>query len=318
MVAFGLMATISLSVVLNALIDSDRKALLDTPDTFDAQTVPDREIASYEPPDHSETIAENNSPDDLSQDTVISAENSPFSESSFTTCANYVYYGIFYFDENTLYTSGNSSKTPSASVIKVFIMEYAFHLMSTGELTPDSVISGRDLNSLIQTMIQDSNNEATNILIDAFGMDRINDFLIQNDYSDTVLQRRMLDTAARSAGKENFTSLDDCLKILKKFYLNREIYPYSEMLEIMRGQNIRTSIPRNLPADVSIANKTGELDDVENDIGIVFTEGSDYAVVALTYEPVSLGDAQSAIAQLAQFAYDLRFMTPSERQSYLP
>jgi beta-lactamase class A len=326
----GLAAVVGALVCWVLLAQCDRKPLLDAPDAFDVQTVLDREPTAYAPTDQNEVLTENTGlgdADDASQGdaggaggagSARDAGDDPFAESDFTACANQTYYSILYFDEDTLYTSGNSSRTPSASVIKVFIMEYAFHLMGTGAFAPDSVIGASTLSALVETMIQDSNNEATNALIDAFGMDEINAFLAESGYSDTVLQRHMLDNVARSAGLENLTSLDDCMRILEKLYANRETYPYSEMLAIMKGQNVRTKIPLSLPADVSVANKTGELDDVENDIGIVFAadEGSDYAIVALTFEPFSSSGARSAIAQLARSAYDSRFATsPTQQQA---
>jgi len=252
----------------------------------------------------SEIIEEKSDPANKALKVVVNEEENPFFTSSFTTCANATYYGILYFDKNVLYTSGNSAQTPSASVIKVFIMEYAYHQIAQGKLSPDSTIAGRNLKSLIETMIQDSNNEAANILIDEFGMSEMNAFWQNNGYASTVLQRRMLDMDARNAGKDNYTSLDDCQAFLTKLYSNREVYPYSEMLAIMKGQNVRTKIPVNLPSGVVVAHKTGELNDVENDIGIVFSEGSDYAIIALTFNPSSSAAACSAIAQLARAAYD--------------
>jgi beta-lactamase class A len=331
-VALGLAVVAGLFVCWVLLAQCDRKPLLAAPDTFDAQTVLDREFAASTVPAQNEALGENSGlgdADDASQGDAGVAEGAggagsarnagenPFAESDFTACANQTYYSILYFDEDTLYTSGNSSRTPSASVIKVFIMEYAFHLMGTGAFAPDSAVGGSTLSALVETMIQDSNNEATNALIDAFGMEEINGFLAESGYSDTVLQRHMLDNVARSAGLENFTSLDDCMRVLEKLYANRETYPYSEMLAIMEGQNVRTKIPLSLPADVSVANKTGELDDVENDIGIVFAadEGSDYAIVALTYGPFSSSGARSAIAQLARSAYDSRFAASPTQES---
>lgn len=269
-----------------------------SPELFDAQITSDRELVEREeaaPPEMSET--------EPGRQRVV-AEGGPFAGSAFNTCAEQAYYGILYFDKDILYSSNNSARTPSASVIKVFIMEYAFYLVSQGELAQDALMGGSTLDALVRTMIQDSNNEATNMLIDTFGMEAINAFFESRGYSDTVVQRRMLDYSARDAGRENYTSLNDCLAFLEKLYQNRTAYPYSEMLEILKGQNVRTKIPMGLPYGTSVANKTGELDDVENDIGIVFGDTSDFALVALTYGPYSTEGARSAIAELANVSYE--------------
>jgi beta-lactamase class A len=267
-------------------------------DLLDVQTASDRELVAREKTAPSElSEAESGSQ-------RVAGEGGPFAESAFTTCAEQTYYGVLYFDKDILYSSNNSAQTPSASVIKVFIMEYAFSLVSKGELASDALMGGSTLDALVRTMIQDSNNDATNTLIEVFGMEALNAFFASKGYADTALQRRMLDYAARAAGRENYTSLNDCLSFLETLYQNRAVYPYSEMLEIMKGQNVRTKIPMGLPYGISVANKTGELDDVENDIGIVFSEESDFALVALTYRPFSTDGARSAIAELARVSYE--------------
>lgn len=63
-------------------------------------------------------------------------------------------------------------------------------------------------------------------------------------------------------GSENYTTLQDTMKFLKSLYENRDNQKYSAMLEIMKGQQVRTKIPSQI--DIPVANKTGELATVEN------------------------------------------------------
>ena len=181
--------------------------------------------------------------------------------------ADQVYYGVHYFNQSKDITSNNSAPTTAASVIKVFIMEYALT-----QAEPSEVIQGKPLNDWLIPMIQQSDNEAANVLMDHFGMEELNAFFQAKGYMDTRLERRMLDDEARSQGKENYTSLNDCLAFLKQLYQQRETYPQSTMFTIMKGQTLRTKIPSKLPVGSMVANKTGELDDTENDIGLVLSE----------------------------------------------
>ena len=213
--------------------------------------------------------------------------------------ANDVYYGICFLETGEYISSGNSSKTPSASVIKVFIMEYVFHLKSQGLLDMDETLGGKTIAALVSAMIQQSDNGATNTLIDFLSMQSINEFLIEAGYSDTVLGRKMLDFEMRDSGSDNYTSLDDCITFLKKIYANRSDDSYSQMLDILKGQQIRTKIPSKLPSGLVVANKTGELDSVENDIAIVFADGSPYAIVVLTN---GVGDSAGMRAAIADFS----------------
>lgn len=213
-----------------------------------------------------------------------------------------VTYGLHMYDSGVKVINGDS-KMKSASVIKLFIMEYAFDRISKGEITPASVVSGRELMGLIEDMIIYSDNEATNILINHFGMDKINSFLTANGYSNTVVQRRMLDTAAASRGEENYTSVSDVMMFLDKLYNNQGAYPYGEMLDIMKSQQVATKLRRDMPQNVIMASKTGELSDVENDVAIVFADKGAYAIVCLTQDCDS-SSARNAMATTCRKIYD--------------
>ena len=193
-----------------------------------------------------------------------------------------VSFSIYFFGEDIWYDNGESDRMPAASVIKVYIMRYVYSLMESGEISSDYLIGGQRAGELIRVMIQQSDNHATNALIDYFGMESINQYLLEQGYRDTVLQRRMLDDEARNLGLDNYTSTRDTMEFLRRLYSNQSIFPYNEILEVMLGQQFNTKIPLFLPDDATVANKTGELDDIENDIGIVFTEDAAFAIVVLS------------------------------------
>jgi beta-lactamase class A len=183
-------------------------------------------------------------------------------------------------------------------------MRYVYHLIENGQITPEYMIHGQGVGQLIRGMIQWSDNHATNLLIDYFGMELINQYLHEQGYTDTVLQRRMMDMDARHQGRDNYTSTRDTMRFLKGLYYNQSRFPYSEMIEIMLGQEINTKIPLLLPSHTAVANKTGELHDVENDIGIVFGEGFSFAIVLLSSGVNNTGNMRHQIGQLALLAYD--------------
>ena len=210
-------------------------------------------------------------------------------------------YGIHMYDSGYMNVY-NNSQMKSASVIKLFIMEYAFELMKKGEINDDVVVAGSNISELVERMITVSDNNATNALIKYFGIDKIDGF-VKEHYDATTLQRMMLDTAAAQRGEENYTSVADVMKFLDKLYNNRETYPYNEMLGIMKRQQISTKLRRNMPQGVKMASKTGELSDVENDVAIVFSDNGDYAIVCLT-KGGSLATARNAMAKVCRSIYD--------------
>ena len=108
-------------------------------------------------------------------------------DSKLLSTAENVYYHVYFFETGDYCTGGDSAMTPSASVIKVFIMEYAFHQNDLGDVDLEEILGGHTILHLITLMIQQSDNDATNRLIDHFGMDNMNAFFLEQGYSDTVL-----------------------------------------------------------------------------------------------------------------------------------
>lgn len=203
--------------------------------------------------------------------------------------AGKVAYGVYYFNDKKYLSNNNNDQMVSASVIKVFIMEYLYDKGRTGENA-----GGQSVQSLIEQMITVSDNNATNALIDHVGMETLNNYFKEQGYAGTKLQRKML-----AQGSENYTTLQDSMKFLKKLYGKQGDSKYSVMLEIMKRQQVKTKIPSQL--DVPVANKTGELGTVENDIGIVFSE-KPYAIVVLTNDVSNSQGVRSGIGSLAKEA----------------
>ncbi|MFI3618587.1 serine hydrolase [Enterococcus avium] len=203
--------------------------------------------------------------------------------------ASKVAYGIYYFNDKKYLSNNNNEPMISASVIKVFIMEY---LYDKGRI--EETVDGQSVQSLIERMITVSDNDATNLLIDHVGMGELNKFFSEKGYSNTKLQRKML-----SQGNENYTSLQNCIKFLRKLYENQGNPQYSSMLEIMKRQQVKTKIPSKL--NVPIANKTGELATVENDIGIVLSD-KPFVIVVLTNDVSNSQAVRNGIGSLAKEA----------------
>ena len=59
-----------------------------------------------------------------------------------------------------------------------------------------------------------------------------------------------------------------------------------------------------MPAGGSVANKTGELGDVENDAGIIYDVSNELIIVFMSENLTEVGSAQSTIASLSRQIYD--------------
>ena len=96
------------------------------------------------------------------------------------------------------------------------------------------------------------------------------------------------------------------MKLLKKIYDDREKEPQKTMVDILKGQVIRTKIPAKLPKEVTVANITGEQQNVENDIGLVLTEENPFAVVILTNNVSDIVKTRTAIADFSLAATKIK------------
>ena len=80
------------------------------------------------------------------------------------------------------------------------------------------------------------------------------------------------------------TSPADMAKVLKLAYEKKLISPWvsEQMIQIMKLCHTNSRIPKDLPRGVKVAHKTGTLDKLANDCGIVYTEKGDY-ILCLFY-----------------------------------
>ena len=196
-------------------------------------------------------------------------------------------------DTNQTIRINDDEKMVAASLIKLFIAGEFYTLAEEGELDADSFRSSPDL------MISASDNGAANTLISACTMDKINDFARENGYEETELNRRMLEWN----GTENYTSARDCGKMLEKVlkgeYVSEEAS--ERILEDLRSQQRTSKIPAGVPKEVKTGNKTGELDNVDNDAAIIWAPDCTYILCIMSSDT---GGRIAEIRKLSSIVYD--------------
>lgn len=222
------------------------------------------------------------------------------------------------------YINGDK-KVPSASMIKLLILLKAFHECERGNIKLEDTINLDDyervdgsgilkelyrnhifsIRELLTLMIIVSDNTATNILIDLLGREEINKFGKDLGLEVTCLERKMMDSLAKERGLDNFTSSNEILKILKMIYDKKFVNEdYSKLaLDILLRQQERDRLQRYLPEDLKIANKSGDLDNLENDGGIFFTKDKNYILVVLVNQAKSNVHAKEIIGKISLKIY---------------
>jgi beta-lactamase class A len=215
---------------------------------------------------------------------------------------------------------------PSASVIKVPILAALSAEAEAGRLAWEETValteaakvpgSGvlRELHAGVELTLEDlarlmivvSDNTATNLLIDRIGTQVVNDLMVGLGYKQTRLGRRMYDFAARDRGFENRCAAGEMTDLLVRLEQRKLISaPASEaILAIMKRQAHTNKIPRHLPPDTPVANKTGEITAVSHDIGLIYAPGGPIALSVLTEGARDRVAAEDAISRIARAVYD--------------
>jgi beta-lactamase class A len=192
----------------------------------------------------------------------------------------------------------------SASLIKVLILVEVLRQADSGEISlaerikvkSEDVVDYSEMihkgsargtftvEQLAEGMITVSDNTATNMLIDLVGTKSVNSLSQNLRLANTYLGRKMMDFRSRSAGAHNLTSAADMVILLTAIWRGRLLSANSRRLAlaILERQAFNTNIPAALPPDNRVAHKTGELEDMEHDAGIVMLPRKAFALAILT------------------------------------
>jgi beta-lactamase class A len=198
---------------------------------------------------------------------------------------------------------------PSASIIKLLVMAEVLKKVSTGQITHDKKIAVSDrlitrgdgilkylevnhsftIKELLTLMIIVSDNTAANILIDIAKMEDVNKLSINLGLKKTVLNRKMMDFKAAAKGKENITCADDKCAFLELLYDGKIINEACSkfIVDTMKKQQVHGKIDMFLPPSIILAHKTGTLEKLEHDVGILYGRKCDYIVCIFTKDGTS-------------------------------
>ena len=222
---------------------------------------------------------------------------------------------------------------PQASSIKIAVLAELYHqaeesaggahgkatlkdryIVRAQDIVPDSAVLGgltagvssltnRDLATI---MVAVSDNSATNVLIDRVGMDNVTHLTSSLGLAHTQLRRKMMDLKAAAEGRENISTPREMMSLLEQLYRGKVIK--SSLLEDfwnVLATKKESWIPRDLPPDLKIANKPGELEGVRNDSGIVFAQDRPYVICVMSTFLANERAGEEAITRISRTTYDV-------------
>jgi len=225
-------------------------------------------------------------------------------------------------DGNELFAHDADTAVPAASVIKIPLVMTLFADAAEGRLSLDercavgARVDGsgvlRHLGGVIDLTLRDlatltvivSDNTATNRLIERVGLDRVAERLAEWGCTGTRLARVMFDTEAAARGADNLIVPREVAGLLLRL-LRGECggrAASDAVLAVLERTQDDSLLRRYLPAGTRVAHKTGSLEAVRNDAGILFAERPVIAVGCV--RGVSdIRDARSLLGLLGWIAY---------------
>jgi beta-lactamase class A len=245
-------------------------------------------------------------------------------------------------DSGASYTLNGDDPVRTASTIKLAVMTEVFAAVEEGRakwnetvvLRESDIVSGsgvvRELSDgvwlpirdLVHLMIVVSDNTATNLLIDRFTADAVNARMEKLGFTQTRLMRKVRGDGTNLKPAEGWsvdgknpenhkfglgrTSPHEMVTLLEKMDRGELVSAAAskEMIEILKRQQLTEGIGRKT-GKLTIASKSGSLDALRSDVGIVYTPGGKIAM-AITVEGMKEIDdsvdniGNVIIAELAQ------------------
>jgi beta-lactamase class A len=251
---------------------------------------PAEEITSYPtlpPPSPSPTVASSSTAlEQVVQSALIGTKGS---------------YGIVVknLKTNESYSLNEHLKYKSASLYKLWIMAETFEQIKNGTLKENDILSEKvktlnhefnitsesahpseeiitlSVKDALAKMITISDNYAAFLLSARIRLSKVASFLKQNGFNES---------SVGTSGDTPMTTAYDTAAFFEKLYSGQLVdEEYSnKMLQLLKAQRLNDKIPKSIPDNISIAHKTGELDEYTHDGGIVYLENNEYIIVVLS------------------------------------
>lgn len=227
-------------------------------------------------------------------------------------------YGIVIknLDTGERYYLNENKKYETASLYKLWVMATVYKTIKEGKLSEEDVLTqdiavlnnkfniaseaaeltegeiSLPVENLLSRMIIISDNYSALLLSERVKISNVYLFLTENGF---------LESKVGTADENPISSSYDIGLFFEKLYKGEIIDTnYSiKMLDLLKKQQLNGKLPKYLPEDVVIAHKTGELGKISHDVGIVYTDKSNYIIVIMSKTDSPL-DANENIANISK------------------
>ena len=199
----------------------------------------------------------------------------------------------------------NDVPMPSASIMKLFILGSLYEDIRLGRVERTEELVQR-MKGMISVSSNTDANEIIRILGEgdyAAGVAHVNDYICRSGYSDQtrIYNPFQEESLILDAEHTNQTTANDTAELLERIYRrefgNRRVC--SEVEQMMLESATRYKLPSALPDSVSVGNKTGETDEIENDAAVVYGPVHDYILTVFSTDWADKQQAQRRFREIS-------------------
>jgi beta-lactamase class A len=234
-------------------------------------------------------------------------------------------------NENLIFTQASAIKIPILMEVYKQAYEKKFALSDIRPVLPSNTVAGSGiLNAMVDPvnlsirnlcvlMIGLSDNSATNTLIELVGMKNVNNTMISLGFSDTKLQRKMIDQPASLRNEENLSTPAEAVGIMKLLYDGKFIdrTTSEEILSILKKNPIENSkIANGIPGNVKLAFKPGGMGGVSTEWAIVYLSNRPYAITIMENYKIA-STPSGVISTLSKLIFDYFSMMKATKYGVL-
>jgi beta-lactamase class A len=242
---------------------------------------------------------------------------------------------IYHFETEKEFSHNQNEEFYAASIIKIPIMSAVFAQVSEGkrslsdtiQVRSEDIVSGDGIlknltpgtewtiHDLVVLMIIESDNTATNLLIDMVGIENIQLYMSIWGFKQTQFRHELQIKPSRKHNESNLITAKEMNHFLRNIAMGNivSMSVCRKMIDIMKQQKMNDLLPSLLPENEGIigtipiwemAHKTGYVPGVEHNVGLFFLPGHTFAISALSKNVPNREEPRRIMSELGSLLFN--------------
>ncbi|WNB93832.1 serine hydrolase [Bacillus sp. NEB1478] len=245
---------------------------------------------------------------------------------------------IYHFESEEEFVYHPNEEFYAASIIKIPIMAAVFAQVAEGIYSLSDKITVREedivlgdgiiknlapgkewsVHDLVVLMIIESDNTATNVLIDLAGLQNIQVYMSGWGFKQSKLHHKLqvLPSTFRKIDESNIITAKEINHFLKEITFGKivSIGACQRMIEIMKQQKMNDLLPSQLPVKDELigtipiwelAHKTGYVPGIEHNTGLLYMPGHTFAVTVLSKNVPNRDEPKQIMGKIGGLLYKI-------------